>query len=811
MFFLKYIVNYLKRYYKVERGPEFVEALRRINHPSEVTVPDELIPSAVLIQLRGLLNLHALSINGDWVWPFWIEEQCNPRSASFIPRAMSLSYINLTHRNWTAVGVLGGTREAVVDPRGAVTPWLHGWSLDTWVSVGGRTWFPSRLPAGDVSQHLVTDGPEGGVQRLLPQVVTEYRAEGVAVGQCVWAFHHEERDYVVQEVHLGNTTDEGISTELVFSLRPYNPEGISLVKSLAYNTRGFWNTGSEMTVLFPERPARSIASSHRRGDVAHALRADGESEARCDVGLANAASVFPIDLAPGECATRYAVMPIDPVSARAVPFTRINPGFLELERERAREAWRDRLADGMELRLPDPRYAACFEACKAYLLLFNDGHEITAGPLTYHRHWFRDAAYLLNALGKLGYTAEVAEILRCTALKQWKNGYFCSQKGEWDSNGQAIWAILEHYRTTGDEVLLRELYPAIKRGVLWIEKKRQDVTFSRHKPRGLLPAGFSAEHLGPNDFYYWDNFWGLRGVIDGIQAAEALRHSADARLFESARRAYLRDLQEAISRDLEHGESHVLPAAPHRRPDAGMIGNICAAYPLALFSPDDTPWLRNTITFIRDHLFHDDGFYQHMIHSGVNTYLTLQMAQCLVSMGDMGAFRLMDYMIELASPTWCWPEAVNPRTLGGCMGDGHHGWAAADWVVLVRNLVLRENADCMEITRLVPAEWCRVGARIGATNAPTHFGAVSSVDVEFGDGTETLTLHAHWRRPPREIRWYLPASGRRVVYPDSKVTLAGNTVVIDPSVTRVTLEFDRTAAHGVSEGAVPGLEDIPPA
>ena len=78
MFFLRYIVNYLKRHYRVDRGAEFVEALRRLNRPSEVTVPNELIPAGVLMQLRGLLNLHVLSVNSDWVWPYWIEQQINP-------------------------------------------------------------------------------------------------------------------------------------------------------------------------------------------------------------------------------------------------------------------------------------------------------------------------------------------------------------------------------------------------------------------------------------------------------------------------------------------------------------------------------------------------------------------------------------------------------------------------------------------------------------------------------------------------------------------------------------------------------------
>jgi len=35
--------------------------------------------------------------------------------------------------------------------------------------------------------------------------------------------------------------------------------------------------------------------------------------------------------------------------------------------------------------------------------------------------------------------------------------------------------------------------------------------------RGLMPAGVSAEHLGPFDYYYWDDFWSLRGLLDGAE------------------------------------------------------------------------------------------------------------------------------------------------------------------------------------------------------------------------------------------------------------------------------------------------------
>ncbi len=801
MFFLKHIVNYLKRYYRIDRGPEFVEALRHINQPSEVTVPNELIPAGVLMQLRGLYNLHALSINNDWVWPYWIEQQSNPRSPSFIPRAMNLTYINLTHRNWTGIGTLAGTREPVVDPRGMVTPWLQGWSLDTWVRVDGQDVFPSRLPDTEVRQML---------RNRLPFVITHFEAGGLSVSMEAWAFRENGRDYICHEAHVANPTALAREAELAFAIRPYNPEGLSLIPNLAYNTRGFWMMGQDLAVYFPLRPDRSVASNHSHGDSAHRLAAESaETAASCPAGLANGASVFHLTIAAGQSERRFAVLPVEPTNPRAISFPRFSPQNMDGFKDAELAGWRERAGQGVTVELPDPRYQEAFDAAKATLLLLNDGCEITAGPLTYHRHWFRDAAFLLGALGRMGYPDDVAQNLRFFPLKQWKNGYFCSQKGEWDSNGQAIWAIVEHFRLTGDVGLLRELYPSIRRAVLWIEKKRHDVSFTRLKPRGLLPAGFSAEHLGPNDFYYWDNLWALRGVMDAAEAAAALDNDADYRLFDGIATSYRRDLLEAVNRDMETSEAHVLPAAPRRRPDAGMIGNICAAYPLGLFHPEDTPWLRNTIRFIRDHLFHDDGFYQQMIHSGVNSYLTLQMAQCLLLMGDLGAYKLIDYMLRLATPTWCWPEAIHPRTRGGCMGDGHHGWAAAEWVLLVRNLILHEQDEVLQITRLLPAEWASPGKRVAIRNAPTEFGPVS-VEVAFSADGETLRLEADWRRPPREIHWFLPAAGRKVVEPADGVSLDGQLVRLTPGVRGVRLELDLAQAHSIREGEVPGLDELEP-
>jgi len=64
---------------------------------------------------------------------------------------------NVTQRNWTAVGNIGSPLEGIVDPRGLVTPWFDGWSLDWWIGADDR-WHLS-IPRGSVRQRLVDATP----------------------------------------------------------------------------------------------------------------------------------------------------------------------------------------------------------------------------------------------------------------------------------------------------------------------------------------------------------------------------------------------------------------------------------------------------------------------------------------------------------------------------------------------------------------------------------------------------------------------------------------------------------------------------
>ena len=79
--------------------------LQQFAQPSEVAEPVELLRAGAVFHARGLINSRVLQHNLDWVWPYWVERQFDPSDTAFLPRAFSLTHINLTNRSWTAVGL----------------------------------------------------------------------------------------------------------------------------------------------------------------------------------------------------------------------------------------------------------------------------------------------------------------------------------------------------------------------------------------------------------------------------------------------------------------------------------------------------------------------------------------------------------------------------------------------------------------------------------------------------------------------------------------------------------------------------------
>lgn len=681
--------------------------LRRFGHPSEVQEPIELIRAGVLFHARGLVNTRAIQYNLDWIWPYWINKQFRPEDESFIPRGFSFSHINLTHRNWTAVGSPSEPYYPIVDPKGLLIPYHDGWSIDFWLlKKDGDMIIPAQME--NVSQtfeykdniRVKTESKEN--QR---KILSDIFVEGKNGKHTIFAnlkFYAEKGD------------------KIICSIRPYNPEGIQFVENIEYvRSDSAFLVNESSKVYFDKAPDKIYFSDYHDGDVFHKIDGEGSGNSvKCNIGMATAAAVFEVS----EKETDLSVtLPLDLKYEEKQDNTSVEVA----------EDWKRLTDDTAKADIPDEKIQFLYEASVRSLLLLT-ADEAYPGPYTYKRFWFRDACLMMNALLTIGKTDRAHSMLLKFPEKQTRSGYFRSQEGEWDSNGQVLW-IANRIKQVGNIEYKKDFVRSMIKGAKWICDKRIKNAPGR-KHNGLLPAGFSAEHLGPNDYYYWDNFWGLAGLrsIDEIIGNDN-EFSDIKNKFKEEADEYEKTIFGTINSIPTTKSQGAIPASPYRRIDSGAVGSLVADYPLLITPPADSGIMK-TIELLEQVSLYDGAFFQNMIHSGINIYLTLAIAQSLLRAGYKGYEELIYKVAELASSTGQWPEAIHPHTKGGCMGDGQHGWASAEWIMMIRNIFVREDNNEIIIGSGIFAGWIETGETISFGPTPVPGGKVNVTVVKDGDG-----------------------------------------------------------------------------
>jgi len=723
----KYILRFVARRHGFLDPINLLSQLQRFIQPSEVNEPVELLRAGAMMHARGLINNRVIQHNLDWVWPYWIERQFDPRDVSFIPRAFSITHINLSHRNWTAVGLPDYADLPIVDPRGLLTPFIDEWSIDVWlVTKNGRTLLPSR--AKHAEQRIVCDDDLTIITYSQKNNLSMTNKASVVL----------ENGMPVCRLDIAAFADE--EAWIAVALRPYNPEGVSFVYELKLDAKhNSWLIDDKYTVNFSSAVDRHHIGNYKQGDVhIHLHDCIDYRQGECAIGMLTGVAMFKLDDSIGS----------RQISVR-IPLQQGDKKTIQ------HRTWREHLQNSSRLKIPQPSFQALYDSALRTLLL-HSSEDIYPGPYTYKRFWFRDAVFIIHALLCVGLTQRAEKALDRFAARQALSGYFHSQEGEWDSNGEVLW-ILHRYCQLTHQKPKPQWLQMIKRGADWIINKR--LPSAKHDVHGgLLPAGFSAEHLGPNNYYYWDDFWGIAGLR---AASELFALNGDDALHNKYHAA-AEDFQQCVDQSLAFAAIKLgrpaMPAAPTRRLDAGAIGSLAMGYPTQLCAENDKRLL-DSCDFLLEYCCVQNGFFQDMTHSGINPYLTLHMAQVLMRAGDLRYVPLMQRVADLASPTGQWPEAIHPLTGGGCMGDGQHVWAAAEWIMMLRNCFVREEDHCLVIGAGVSQAWLASGQVISFGPAVTSFGQISIVIEPQSDATGNVVSHLiHWqadwhnKQPPIEVR-----------------------------------------------------------
>jgi hypothetical protein len=494
-------------------------------------------------------------------------------------------------------------------------------------------------------------------------------------------------------------------------------------------------------------------------------------------------------LAPGEEFTLDFKMPVTPVAPDNA-LNVVEGASFDDYHQRVVDFWEGLLHQGMQLTLPEQKVTDTFRANLIYDLIarnkIGNDYVQTVNDLHYHAFWLRDSSDIVHSYDVTGYPVIARQVLDFFPRWQKPDGNFLSQEEQYDAWGQVLWIYGAHFRITHDRAFAEQVFPSIVRAVGWLRQARAG------DPMHIIPASHSLDNEDVPGHITGYNFLALDGLHEAILMAHALGKTDDAanfqREYDDYRAAFLKQL------DLVTAKTNgYIPPALDSSTRGQDWGNLLGTYPEPVLPPDDpriTATLKDTQARYQEGLItYGDGRYIHH-------YLTIKNTLTEVIRGDQeeAVRELYALLVHTSSTQAGFEYAIRP------WGDRNfednlspHGWFAAEYRTLLRNMFVREEGDDLHLLSVVSPEWIGAGKPVSVTGVPTDFGVVSLTLDQPGDTNAVLHLTAQWVEAPHSLVVHLPwfmqttavsADGKTVAVSGSSVTLPPGTQTVRVTWTR---------------------------
>lgn len=444
----------------------------------------------------------------------------------------------------------------------------------------------------------------------------------------------------------------------------------------------------------------------------------------------------------------------------------------EADRRKSDRHGPDRSGAGRAEPISAPALADTMRTALAHVLINRDGPAIQPGSRAYERSWIRDGAMTSEMLLRLGHEQEAKDFLRWYAPYQFASGKVpccVDRRGadpvpENDSNGEFLFLIEAIYRYTGDEKLLRQMWPRVVRAVDYMEKLRlsertpQNQQGDRAAFYGLMPASISHEGYAAKPMHsYWDNFWALAGYEAAVRIARALDRREDMRRFIAWRDQFRRDVYRSLQIAMRTHDIDYLPGAAELG-DFDATSTSIALSPLGEQQMLPPNALRATFERYWEQF---QARREDQTWSDYTPYEWRNLA-AFVRLGwrDRG-LELSEYFMNDRRPAaWNqWAEVIGreprkPRFIG----DMPHGWVASDYVRSMLDMFAYERPadESLVLMAGVPSAWVRrEGFAVGRLR--TSYGPLT-YELRVEDGRRVLSVE--------QLR--MPVGGVVIAWPEQR-------------------------------------------
>ncbi|MCJ7739217.1 MAG: hypothetical protein MUQ10_18210 [Anaerolineae bacterium] len=447
-------------------------------------------------------------------------------------------------------------------------------------------------------------------------------------------------------------------------------------------------------------------------------------------------------LEPGASRTGWVIRPY---RAYAADLPELRRRDWMTERLEARREWDTLLGRACDVQIPDAGVRNAFYACLADLFIMRepvaDGY-IAAVPGTeqYRAPNPVEAAIVAVALDQVGLHQESAQGYRMCLDLQEEDGEWVEPKGwshlMWAASGFKAWALMEHYKLTGDAEYLDAMYPRLAANSRWQERQRCRTRILEDGERpatyGLMPRGMGDAGLLDDGSHYGiflpHNIWATYADAVAVEAAEILGKEADLCELTDILSTAREDLCTALELGAIQEEGYRwIPGVSGKR-CGSRWGVLNALFPCRLLERDHE-LISGTLRYIESNLspggipvntgWQTDGMWVAI------TLDNIAEAHLVRGNGDAAAeylYAVLNHGTPLI--TWCEERGQEAGT-DTTSGDRQHLWTPVAVVRAVRDMLVMEDGNGLQLALGTARDWLAGGGTVGISSAATHFGDIS--------------------------------------------------------------------------------------
>ena len=460
---------------------------------------------------------------------------------------------------------------------------------------------------------------------------------------------------------------------------------------------------------------------------------------------------YELHLKAGASQTLIFKMPVAPIAmSNTAGIEKLKKANFDAALEQTEALWQKRLNRGMQISLPEKEVTNTFNANLIFDMMAREhvgaDYIQTVNDLQYHAFWLRDGSHIMNAYDETGHLNLVRQSLPFFLQSQRPNGLFISQSGQYDGLGQALWTFGRYYQFSHDRAYAESVFPAILRAVHWLEQARKT------DPLHIIPAANPQDdEFDETAYVTGHNLWALAGLQEAIVLAKAVGTPSEVKEFQREYENYHKVLFHLLDKIGAKNGDYIPPGIDIQ--GGQDWGNMDVLYPEMLVSPDN-PLVAGTLRHVRKEYAEGLMTWAGRLHD----YTGFKNTETELIVGDQEQVikDLYAELVHTSSTHAGWEVGDYPWTMRDFGNDlSPHGWFSADYVVLVRDMLLREQGNDLHLLSALSPAWTKPGDTITVSNALTEFGRVG-FHCNFSSSGMHMQLNTDFQQKPAKIIVHIP-------------------------------------------------------